>query len=47
MQSGNNLLKNDIKIYYKTLNMFSPQLKYKIDDERNEVACMVNFVPTF
>ena len=27
--------------------MFIPQLKYKIDKERNEVACMATFVPTF
>lgn len=27
--------------------MFKPQLLYQIDQSLNEVACSVNFVPTF
>ncbi len=27
--------------------MFEPQLKYKVDKEKNEVACLAAFVPTF
>jgi hypothetical protein len=47
MQSSNKLPKREIKIFYKTENMFEPQLKYKTNDFTNEVACMVSFVPTF
>lgn len=27
--------------------MFSPQLKYQVDPNSNEVACLASFVPTF
>jgi len=47
MQSSNKLPKREIRIFYKTENMFEPQLKYKTNDVTNEVACMVSFVPTF
>ncbi len=47
MASTNKIPKREIRIFYKTDNMLFPQLKYKIDKERNEVACMASFVPTF
>ena len=47
MPVSNKIPKRDIKVYYKTENMTSPQLKYKIDKEKDEVACMVSIVPTF
>jgi hypothetical protein len=27
--------------------MFEPQLKYRVDEEKNEVACLAALVPTF
>ena len=47
MASSNKLPKREIRICYKTEHMIEPQLKYKINDDTNEVACMVSFVPTF
>lgn len=47
MEATNIIPKREIRIFYKTDNMLHPQLKYKIDKEKDEVACMVSFVPTF
>lgn len=47
MAASNKVPKREIKIFYKTENMLQPQLKYKLDEQTNEVACMVSFVPTF
>jgi hypothetical protein len=41
------VLKREIKIFFKTENMFEPQLKFCVDKEKDEVACMATFVPTF
>ena len=46
-QKDNNIPSREIKIYFKTVNMFEPQLKYQIDPKTNEVACLASFVPTF
>ena len=47
MQKSAKIKKREIKIYYKTENMFTPQLKYKFDESLNEVAYLLCFVPTF
>ena len=47
MPVSNKIPKREIKVYFKTENMIAPKLKYKIDKEKEEVACMVSFVPTF
>lgn len=47
MASSNKIPKREIRIFYKTDNMLYPSLKYKIDQEKQEVACMASFVPTF
>ena len=36
-----------MKIFYRTEDMLYPQLKYTLDIEKGEVACMATFVPTF
>ena len=42
-----NIPSREIKIYFKTENMFEPQLKYQIDPKTSEIACLASFVPTF
>ena len=44
---SSNIPKREIRIFYKTSNMFAPQLKYEFDAINNEYACMASFVPTF
>ena len=41
MPASNKVPKREIKIYYKTENMITPSFKYKVDKDKNEVACMV------
>lgn len=47
MPASKKIPKREIRIFYKTEDMFAPQLKYNIDTKRDEVACMATFVPTF
>jgi hypothetical protein len=47
LSASNVIPKREIRIFYKTENMLEPQLKYKVDSGKNEVACMISFVPTF
>lgn len=39
--------KREVKLYFKTKDMFKPQLRYQVDEETGEVACLASFVPTF
>ena len=39
--------KREVKIYFKTKDMFKPQLKYQVDEGNGGVACLASFVPTF
>lgn len=47
MPTTNKVPKREIKIYFKTEDMMVPQLCYRVDKERDEVACIATFVPTF
>lgn len=47
MDKSAKIPKREIKIFYKTNNMFAPQLKYQVDPVTNEYACLASFVPTF
>ena len=47
MEKTSKIPKREIKIFYKTTNMFAPQLKYQFNPETNEYACLASFVPTF
>jgi len=47
MPQSNKIPKREIRIFFKTENMLEPQLKYKVNKDTNEIACMISFVPTF
>ena len=45
-EQSNKIPKREIRFFYRTENMFLPQLKYQKSPD-GEVACMASFVPTF
>ncbi len=47
MLASQKIPKREIRIFYKTENMFEPQLKYRVNKDKNEVACLAALVPTF
>ena len=47
MEKSSKIPKREIKIFYKSNNMFAPQLKYQVDPLTNEYAFLASFVPTF
>jgi hypothetical protein len=47
MEKSSKIPKREIRIFYKTSNMSTPQLKYQVDPNTNEYACLASFVPTF
>lgn len=47
MEKSTKIPKREIKVYYKTEDMYLPQLKYVVDEKKDEVACMATFCPTF
>lgn len=47
MEKSMQVPKREVKLYFKTKEMFKPQLKYQIDEVAGEVACLASFVPTF
>ena len=47
MEKSSKIPKREIRIFYKTSDMFTPQLKYQVDPNTNEYACLASFVPTF
>jgi hypothetical protein len=47
MTTSTNLPKRDIHLFYRTLDMQAPSMRYEVSEDGLEVAVMASFVPTF
>lgn len=47
LEKSTKVPRRQLSFYYRVQDMLYPQLNYAVSEKDDEVACLVNFVPTF